>query len=32
MLEMKKWNKGYERKEIRIDRYKRIFFGVKENM
>lgn len=30
MLGRKEWNKGYERKGIRIDRYKRIFFRLKK--
>ena len=30
MLGRKKWKEGYERKGIRIDRYKRIFFRVKK--
>jgi hypothetical protein len=30
MLGRKEWNKGYERKGIRIDRYKRSFFRVKK--
>lgn len=29
MLGRKTWNKGYERKEIRIDIYERFFQGTK---